>query len=372
MKQEKNNKGIILLFIVIIILLGAIILLVTKNNNSKEYDHDDNGNDKSNIDTSIDIDKISSDSYFISIATSLGDNNTKEIDAFTNNGEKVKLIDITNYDDAKYTYNDGKLYLYLETIIGDDGGDPARLINRCTIGYINLEEKNNEFIQLKSIDDFNVDSIAAANNNIYLVSDSKIYGYNIEKDNLSTMDNIDYNYKNANLFTLSNEMLGYFTEKAYEGYYSVGTINLKTNTKKEISSNANFQFVYDNKIIYKEYVEKNNYSKWKYYEYNIEDENKKQISDTVSGFSMDNQLIVPFNNYYIFADNNVLYKHLNDNTEKLYEFDGTINNINLISISKLNIVYGDDTTTYGTFDLDSLDFNTNKNEDYYYDILYLK
>ena len=82
---------------------------------------------------------------------------------------------------------------------------------------------------------------------------------------------------------------------------------------------------------------------------------------------------MPFDNYYIYVNGNGLYKFENNNSQKLYEFNGGIYSINLISSKLLNVVYEvvKNPTMYGVFDLNELKFNDTQDHNSYSQVIYL-
>lgn len=364
----KNNKvliAIICILVVLVLALGGVLLFKGKDTNSQKTDNPTpNNNSSEKINSSI-----------ISIATKAYD----KIYAFTNNGNKIELLDVSEYNGGViYTYSAGKLYLYLYKYTpGKFDVNTGKTIQESadynTLGYIDLNNDNYSFTKLADINAKGTpSSIAVVNNNIYFTSSAfdGIYKYNIDNKNSSTSNDFNFDGKEGiALYTISNDKLAYSTSG------TIGIIDIKSNTKKEISSNADIEYVYNGNIIYTQYDTLYGEYKWKYYEYNANSESKKQISDSTSSVrSIYNSFIIPVDNYYIYVNENTLYKYENSQSQKIYEFDDWINSINLISSKSLNIVYGvglDTAEKYGVFDLSELKFNNTQDENLYSQVIYL-
>ena len=371
MKNTKLLIPIICILVVLLLALGGMLLFKDKDFNSQIKDNPTpNNNSSEKVNPSI---------------ISIGTKSNKKICAVTNNGNEIELLDVSEYNGGtKYTYSSGKLYLYLYKytpgkVDVNTGKTIQEVASYITLGYIDLNNDNYSFTKLADINAEGLpSSIAVINNNIYFTSSAfdGIYKYNIDTKNFSASN--DFNFddkKRINLYTISNDKLAYSTSGTASESPTIGIIDIKSNTKKEISSNATFEYVYNGNIIYTQYDAVNNYSKWKYYEYNANNERKKQISDsTSSDRSIDNSFIIPVNNYYVYVNENTLYKYENSQSQKIYEFEGGIDSINLISSKTLNIVYGAGTGTaakYGVFDLSELKFNNIKDENSYSKVIYL-
>ena len=358
----KNNKFLIIL-VVLVLVIGGAFLFKRKDDNSK------------NIDNSL------KNTNFISIATKSND----KIYALTNNGDEIELFDISEYNGGVvYTYSAGKLYLYLYKYTkGEADVNTGKTIQEVfdynILGYIDLKNDNYSFTKLTDVDvKGSPSSIAVVNNDIYFTSSAfdGIYKYNIDSKNLSISKDFNLDDKKGiNLYTISNGKIGYSTAGITNVSPTVGIVDIKSHTKKEISSNANFEYVYNGNIIYTQYEDINNFSKWKYYEYNVSSKSKKQISDSTSSYtSIYNSFIIPVDNYYIYVNGNSLYKYVDNQSQKIYEFNGEISSISLNSSKTLNIVYGDDMYTdskYGVFDVSESKFNDIQEKNSYSQVIYL-
>ena len=366
MKKDKILIIIICILAVVVLVLASLLLFKGKDYNSSKKDNPTPNNNSletvETVDTSIF--SVVTDSY-------------KKIYALTDDGNKIELFDASEYNGVVYTYYNGKLYLYLHKYTPQDDTNTGNSYN--ALGYIDLNDNNYSFTKLSDIMAQGYPSSIAVVNNIIYYSSSAfdgIYKYNIDTQSSSISNDFDFDGKiGIKLYTISDGKLAYSTAGRTNEPPTVGIIDIKSNTRREISSNATFEYVYDGNIIYSQYDAVNNYSKWKYYEYNVSSESNKQISDSTSLYhqSIDLSFIMPFDNYYIYVNGNGLYKFENNNSQKLYEFNGGIYSINLISSKLLNVVYEvvKNPTMYGVFDLNELKFNDTQDHNSYSQVIYL-
>ena len=362
----KNKKIIICIIVFLVLILGLLLTLKGKDNqpttnttnNIKNNSLNNNDNQKQSINPNI-----------FSIVTK-SDN---KIYALTLDGQEIELFDISEYNGGSiYTYSNGKLYLYLNKYTDKN-------TNKSMLGYIDLTQEDYEFTKLTDLEIKGTpSSIAVADNKIYFISSvyDGIHRYNIDTKYLSMARNIEFKEGQIpDLYTISDKLIGYAVSSTTNEAPSIGIINAKSKTKKEISNNASFEYIYNENIIYTQY-EKNDYSKWTYYEYNINDKSSKQISGlTTSSQSIYESYIVPVDNYYIYVNNNALYKYDNNTSEKILEFKESIDNVSLISKQELNIVYGNirnNNFKYQILDLDNLKLNDAENQNTYTHVIYIK
>lgn len=372
----KKNKVLIVCILFVLILVIGDILLFKKNKIS------DPKKDNSITDN---VTKEENNTINHNIMSIVKESNNK-IYALTYSGDAIELMDISEYNGGVvYAYDNGKLYLYLyKYTAGKTNTQTGEVVQESKdnniLGYIDLTTNNYKFTKLADVKTKgSPESIAIVGGIIYFSSSAYdgIYKYNIDTKEFTTLSDFDFSGKTGvQLYTISNSKLGYSTAGTTNESPSIGIIDIKNGSKKMISSNASFEYVYNDKIIYVQYDTLNNYSKWKYYEYNVKDGSSRQISDSTSSITgVDDSFIVPIDNYYVYVNENTLNKYSNEKSEKIYEFDGPIDSINLISRDKLSIVYSVDMNIeakYGIFDLNSLTFNENQNDISYSKILYLK
>ncbi len=324
--------------------------------------------DNANTDNETEESKVDN-SDIISLAVK-SDN---KVCAFTENGTEIELLDVAEYNGGvQYTYCDGKLYLYLCKYTEGEGK------NYNALGYINIAEGDYKFTKLAEVDTEGYpNSIAVANNTLYFTSSDfdGIYKYSIGTDEFSVFDDFDFRrQKGIKLYTVSDNKLAYSTAGTSEESPTVGIVDAEASTVKEIYSNASIGYIFNEKIICTVYGD--NYSRWTYTEYNVNDDTAVQISDTTSSnTSISTSCIVPVDDYYVYVNTNSLYKYSNGKSEKLYEFETSVNNINLISKNVLSVAYGDDIQDeekYGHFSLDKSEFSEIQNEVFYTQALYIK
>lgn len=279
--MKKGNE----LFIVVIVLLavslgflGGYILKdnlfgnkTEKTSSTEEIGNkeiSESPNEKENTESKDE--KEIDDSNFISIAT----RDDNKIVVFTSGGSEIELMDLEPFNmdiggiNVVYTYSNNRLYVYVEEDIG-----------KTTLGYIDLNSDNKKFIKMltTTLTIGDPSSIAIADNVIYYTSLAasgvcKIHKYDINTNQSAIVNDFNFSKDNGGIFlyTVSDKQIGYYTMGS-EG--SIGIIDVKTNLKKEIVSQADFEYVYNGNIIYS----KNN----TYYEYNIVSESSKQINNTV-------------------------------------------------------------------------------------------
>lgn len=313
------------------------------------------------------------DSSIMSIAMK----NDNKLYALTDNGKDILLMDVAQYNGGvTYTYYDGKLYLYLYKYTPGNQSTEAKDYN--TLGYIDLTNDNYEFKKIADIEvNGSPESIAIANNVLYYTSSTSqdVYEYNLDtkKNGVVNIFDTDGIIK---VYTLNDEEFVYSYFDSKKDASTLGIMDIKTKEKKDISNNGSVEYVYNDKIIYTEFDENDSYSTWKYFEYDVNSNKKKQVSDsTSSNTSFYNSFIIPVDNYYAYINDSKLCKFVNDKEEVIYEFESSVDNITLNSKNTLNVSYGGGINTdvvYGTFDLETLKFNIIKDEVSYYNVLYLK
>ena len=297
----------LLIVIIIIVFLGYLVF-----NNRQVI------GDKLNIKT--DTTKIEKDKNLL-VATNLKDS----IFLIKEDGTKINLFDITNYKRGiSYCFFDNKLYLYLNN----------------EIGYIDLLSEKYEYVKLEELGDNYAKSIAVTENTIYYISSSnKIYKYNIdsketEEINDDTFNNVNY------IYSIGNDSLAYYTAATMSSKPEIGIINLGDNKKNIISENASIEYTYNNYLIYKVNAKDN--TSWIYYKYDPKNNKSTQISDsTHSSENIYSSFIIPYDDYFIYANNSKLYSYDNK-TKELYDLKSNIDSMNLTAKNKLNIFsYGD-------------------------------
>ena len=152
----------------------------------------------------------------------------------------------------------------------------------------------------------------------------------------------------------------------------VGIINLDTNNKQIIDENANIEYIYNGKLIYRKNSKNND--EWIYFAYDIDNNNTYQISDsTYSSENLYSSFIIPFDNYFIYVNRSKLYKYKNNKSKEIYDLKDNIDSINLISKDSINIFsYGDLSNTVNLdLNIKTLKQNKSNEEKRYYNVLYL-
>lgn len=353
--MEKNNKIIVISIITILSLL-LLILLLLNNNKSKT-------NNKSKI--------VKEENIFISIVTK----SDQKIYGITDNNKEIELLDISEYNGGVvYTYINSKLYLYLQKY-----QENKPYSNNSILGYIDLNSSNYNLTTLTHVEDEGYpNSIAILDNTIYYTSSASkiIYNYNIDTKEKSTLtiNNLNNNYS-INLYSIENNTLIYSNPGSTNEKPKIGIIDINLSTNQELVTNSIIEYIYNNKIIYKKYNSEKNFSQWKYYEYDVANSQTRQISDiTTSNQGIYNSLIVPVEDYYIYVNENALYKYIDNQDEKIIELDGSIDNIILMGDKTLNIEYIDDLNQqykYLNLNLDNLT-TKETTENNYSKVLYIK
>lgn len=342
----------IIIFIVVILLLETAFVLLSKKREVNIINKELEG--------------------IISFAL-ISKNNNNYIVAIKEDGNQVILANISSYgDNLKYDYFDTKLYLYFSKI----DSSLENNILESYIGYIDLSNKVKEFkIEILSKIDMNgiPSSIAAFDNNIYISSsmDSYVYKYSIETKSMTkTMINNISIYV-TNIYSLNDNLL------VYNEDYNINILNIKSNNTNLISNNGRVKYVYKDKIIYYTYTNDNK-DKWIYYEYDLNTNKSKKISDELfHNMSLVSNNIVPYNNSYLITNGKDIYIFKNNEYEPYYSLDTNINSMTLISNNKMVISASDPVSScscsqkYYNFDIEEKLIDEISN-DYYYDILYIK
>ena len=353
-----------------------------ENNNSENNNSNNENNQKNNERTPNDNQRYSD---ILSIATK----NDGNIYAIKYDGTQTKLMDTKDYTQVVYSYSNDKLNILTDknkpTIIDSKTKrvkEKGEIL--YSIGYIDLNYYsspyyyNQKYIHTNSDTGYGLplSAVGVGNDTYYSFSSVKgVYKYNSNTKSSTKALNLD-DFQSVRLFYISEDEIG-FSAYGFAGQTPVlGIVNLNNYSIKEISSNANLEYTYNNKIIYKQYVSQTNFDKWKYYEYDISSKNIKAISDSVSGISsLYDSYIIPYNDYYIYAYDTKLFKYQNDTNELLYDFKQSINTMTFVARNKLNISYGEgmDSDGYsGEFNLDTLQFQESNSIDKYNMVVYLK
>ena len=366
--MEKKNKTKIIIGIIALLIIVTIGGLYTLGVFNKPTVIDNGKEEKDKI---IEKEKVEEISNYNGIPVAiLESHNDYTLYLSDEDGNKKGIFNFKDYYNFGYRYFDDKIYLYTNKIAKDDGGDPSRLIYDCTVGYIDLNDTKYEFKELLSKHDFLANSIAYANNNIYLTTYEGFYKYDINTKKFTLIDELD-KLKTYHIFPISNNQIGYNSFDYTKGN-TIGILNIDNYKTKEITTYGNYYGFYNNKIIYKIF-NNNDLPKGKFYEYDVTNGDNNKISDTIYQFSLSNELIIPNNNYYIYFDNRTLYKYSNGETQKLYEFDSDIFSIIQLSKNTINIltVPEKEPTKYYIFNLETLECIEDKDKIYYDSVIYI-
>ena len=378
----KNNKPLLIIVILLFILnVTTISLLMTRENifegiifnkgkkessvNVSENKNDNNTNENNvennlnnennteNNNTEVVENNNSTESTEISTKNSnifsIVTKNNSKIYSLMKDGSEKELMDIKEYTDVAYSYSDGKLYLLLyrfkpASIDSKTGKTKEESSKLYTIGYIDVNSSSPYFKKIINVSaDGLPNSIVAENNYIYysFSSINGVFMYDVASDQQYKLKVFE-EYEAVRLFPIDNEKIA-FSSEGHAGQKPVmGIFNISDRTIKTISSNASIEYTYNNKIIYTQYLSPDNFETLKYYEYDIKTESIKAISDSVlNNSSLYNSYIIPYNDYYIYAKENVLYKYVNNKSELLFEFKDSIDSMNFISDNALAISYGE-------------------------------
>ena len=358
MRKHKIQIVIILVLLIIVCILAGIFLFQEKEQSPEQPEP------TTEVEQTPEVD----DNEIVLIA----ENENGEISAIRGNGEEVVLMDPSRYDGFAYTYYQERLYLYL----GPDHSNEASSGN--TLGYIDLTQDDYPFTILGEVVGENApESIAVAGNTIYYTtSTGNIYLYNMESGNNVETHTLDIG-ANASLYTVSDEVMGYSSPgmESLSGSSdpSIGIVNVQTGEKQVIDDNAIVQFLYQGNLVYLKYVA-TDHSTWEYYEYRISDGTITKISNETSAAvtSLDDTNIVPVEGGYIYVNQNTLYQFKNNEIQKLYEFDGPIYFMNLVSRNELNLMYqaqvnpeqNTSVSYYQKLNLDTLELEEAENKQY--------
>ena len=280
--------------------------------------------------------------------------------------DKYNVITNFNCTLDKYYLDNDKLYVY--KYLNN---------NNSEIGYYELDN-DNKYIFLSKIESTIPNSIIVLDDHLYTTSreSSYISDYNLGSKEFNKLEY--FSKGDLILNKTSNNVVIYFNT---DDNSEIGIINLNTGDKKKIMSNVNLEYVYKDKVIIKSYIEFSD-NKIQYYEYDTTNNNFKSISDIKdnTGNSVAHSLIVPYKDYYIYANGNSIYEYNNKEKELVKLDDLYIGTITLVSDDTLLITSDTDMCLLGDCDLESyvLDLKDNSiskddnNKLMYYYVTYLK
>jgi len=392
--QMKNKIWIIIGIVGIILLTSGGVLLITSNHQEKEPDippvvQPDTPNEEKPIyfNPNIFSFAIKSESI-ISKEEPMQREQKATLVALTTNGDEISLMDVTKYyGKIYYTYRDYKLYLYfmLPNIgVEYNGPTPRDDEFQHVLGYIDLNVEKNQYTFTKLMEAKLrgwPESIAIIQDDIYYASYSRtgvVYRYNITNQTNTVFDEYELAPDNAviHLYNVKDDFLIYekYGNLSMDSY--VGIINMKTKENKKIQSDARFEFIYGNKMIFRDDYTNGT---WKYYEYDIKSDTINVISDKTSSVytdamgNIEPSFIIPYKDGYIYVDYQSLYRYRNHNREKIYEFPNYITEINLLSDNTLYVNHYNGLNENNTLSIsDDLNMIETGKEVYYRRLLYIK
>ena len=273
--------------------------------------------------------------------------------AINNIGEEIKIMDMRDYEDYIYTCKDDKLYLYLYTNKTIDG----EKIENNFLAYIDLMSEDYELHSLsRATFEGTPVSIAVTNDYIYLVSTdyNGVYRYSFVDSSITGLSDF-YDLNHVRLYSFFNNGMVYAEDD------TLGFINIENEVLIKIAE-GKLALVHDYDVIYKEYESDNS---WVYKVYNINNEEINVISDEIN---TNQDTIIYYKDSYVYATNNMLYRYKDGTSEKIYEFNDYVNNVNIGPGDLLYVSYGNDDMV--SLDIDTLKINSYEGE-VYLNVLYI-
>jgi len=271
-----------------------------------------------------------------------------------------------------YTYHQNKLYLYVQDATNND-------VNMLGFIDLNLEGNSYPFIEFAKVQANGLPhSIAVLDDIIYYTSSASkhiIYQYDMITKEITEKEIFDTNVGGITLYSLENHQLVYQVSSYGNVPPIIGIMNTKTNEKHEIT-NGTIDFVYDNKIIYKQY-EYNNYDTWTYFEYDTKNEQKKKRSDVITRTVVADGIshIIPVDDGYIYVNDDTIYHYRENHIERLYQFDSFIDQIIIAPNNKIYLLHGYGPhyiPHYFVLNLKTLEKKELETYEFYSHVLYLK
>lgn len=277
------------------------------------------------------------------------------------NNKNVKIANI-NRDDGLYFYDQEKVYVIQYSYDNKSS----------EVGYYDLL-KNNEYHKVFSPDlSLSPESIIVLENHIYLTfNQSKdILDYDMDSKETKKLTYFDDYFEKASygsflLFRTFNNKVFYWTRGTSDVDAELGEINLKNGEKKLIASNVYLEYVYGDKLIYRQYSTEDNNSYGQYFEYDTSKNKSVEISDKKIdlGGSVSYSLIVPYKNYYVYAYEGYIYEYQDGKEKEIAHLDDLyIGTITLISNDTVLITNDSDMCLMGECDLISYRFNLDSYE----------
>jgi len=351
--NKKVLIGIIAVILIAGITVGCIFFF-----NKKENTQNNNNTNNNAVEPTNNIMSIAQKDF-------------KLIVAFTEDGKEISLLDISNYRDVVYSVDNNKLYLFMSK--------QATPSDIKSLGYIDFNDKEYRYIELAN----NIEtpgypvSIAVYDNDIYYTTSNSnyIFKYNIETKETTKPTNMQMQY--ATVLKSTNNKMIYMTAGTVNTKSKYGIIDLTTGDKKELNEDVYVEYTYGNKVIYLKY-EDGQSNKWKYYEYDVDTEKTRVISDEAEGIqSVYDSYIVPYEDYYVYVCENHIYKYSNGKADLLKDADDWINYFVLLSKEDIHIIYGysedmDVTAIYKTYNIKNNTYTDSTNKAEYSKVLYVK
>ncbi len=237
----------------------------------------------------------------------------------TKDGKKIKINSQELDRNTKLFYLDDKIYAF--SFGGNDGSE---------LGYFDLNNNKN-YTLIKSFTRETIpESLIVVKNHAYITLAGKNYiiDYDLEEEKDTKLYYFDDYFSVAGhgsfmLYYVNNQVY-YLTRGTPGRDPNFGSIDLETGEKEKITNTGYVKFIYHNKFVFNhDYYDKNEY-KTEYYEY---DTNTKKItkisgSHLDGGGSIEDSMIVPVNDYYIYTTGDgELYQFKDGEEEKLIDVD---------------------------------------------------
>ncbi len=297
MEENKNSNKIAVVAIVVFMIFAFMGGFVAYKKAMKENNKSvDNGSELNKTESLINSD--------LADAVLFAKKDNTKLVAIKSNGEEKLIYDFSDAFYYDYDQSENVIYLFLMNN------------NEKSLASIDLNNGNGDYKleTIKKIDlsdsqlGFNMSEpayIAKIGKNIYF-SIRELYKYDIEAKSYETM-NISSEKRVMWLFKHENSLI----YNIGSGIYALDTL---TNKSVNILSNAGHAYVYNDKLVYR------NYDDSSYYLYDFVSGEKQKITNFVGTDTVDKEYVIPFaDGIYSFSGLS-LYRYKDNNIEKVHTF----------------------------------------------------
>ena len=277
------------------------------------------------------------------------------------NNKEVKIGSISR-DNSVYFYEDEKAYVF----------EFSYDTRKGVVGYYDFHD-NQKYTKLFDVPSkSSPESIIVLDGHVYVTTtnDAFIYDYDIEKKDIKELNYFDdyfekLSYGSFLLYRTSNGKVIYWTRGSVDVDAEIGVLDIKTGKKNMIASDVYLEYVYGDKVICKQYSSKNGKAYDQYFEYDASNGSGKQISGLMEdiGGAIPYSLIVPYQDYYVYAYDSNVYQYKDGKEEVIAHVDDLyIGTITLVSYDTVLITNDADMCLMGECDLISYRLNLDTKE----------